>query len=273
MKNKLWIYGCSYSDKWDDSIPDEETWWGIIAHKCDLEVERLLRKEKISIDDATNCAVGGEGWLHTQQMILRTAKNWNKNDLVIIEEPPRNRTRIFNLDSKYSQPHGDSDNKILSTIIPVHYNNLKSQDDYKHMYISEVERLDEIEFNKKEKNWVTIQELLNFLQYRDTLLSLSNLHPNIYTWSNDGEVFNFYWKDDGSKSEGKLNPFWNTYKESIGNRLLHFGDYDNWTEWMGNHPSYWIDVETGDNHQNSAGHLAQGWLFLEQLENYQYISR
>ena len=61
MKNKLWIYGCSYSDKWDENVPDEETWWGIIANKYNLEVERLLRKEKISIDDATNCAVGGEG--------------------------------------------------------------------------------------------------------------------------------------------------------------------------------------------------------------------
>ena len=273
MKNKLWIYGCSYSDKWDDNLPDEETWWGIIAHKCDLKVERFLGSKTLTIDEATNLSVGGEGWLHTQQMILRTAKNWRKNDLVIIEEPPRNRTRIFNLDSQYSLAPQTGHPKILSQMVPEHYNHLKSPNDYKHMYHSEVDRLDEIEFNKQEKSWVMIQELLNFLQYRDTLLSLSNLHPNIYTWSNDGGLFNFYWNEDGTKSEGNLNPFWNTYKEGMGSRLLKFGKFDNWTEWMGNHPSYWIDIKILDNHQNKTGHLAQGWIFLEQLENYQYISR
>ena len=203
-------------------------------------------------------------------MILRSAKNWGKNDLVIIEEPPRNRTRIFNLDSDYSLHLQTGHPKILSQMVPEHYNHIRKG---YQVYTSEVDRLDEIEFNKKEKNWVTIQELLNFLQYRDTLLSLSNLHPNIYTWSNDGDAFNFYWHDDGSKAEGKLNPFWNTYKESMGSRLLKFGEFDNFTEWMGNYPSYWNDIKKLDNHQNSAGHLAQGWLFLEQLENYQYISR
>lgn len=272
MKNKLWIYGCSYSDNWNDRVlSHDDTWYGIIANKFNLDYKRIWDNNHCELDEATHFATGGEGWLYTQQMILRTAKLWNKNDLVIIEEPPRNRTRIFNLDSNYSLHEQEkSDAKILSTIVPEHYNYIRK--DYP-LYTSEVDRLDEIGFNKKNKSWVQIQELLNFLQYRDTILSLSNLHPNIYTWSNDGDVFNFYWNEDGSKSEGNLNPFWNTYKESMGSRLLKFGEFDNFTDWMGNYPSYWNDIKILDNHQNEKGHGAQGWMFLEQLENYQYISR
>ena len=59
----------------------------------------------------------------------------------------------------------------------------------------------------------------------------------------------------------------------MGSRLLKFGEFDNFTDWMGNYPSYWNDIKELDNHQNKTGHLAQGWIFLEQLENYQYISR
>ena len=38
---KLWVYGCSYSDNWNDRvIPYEETWWGIIAKELNLNVVR-----------------------------------------------------------------------------------------------------------------------------------------------------------------------------------------------------------------------------------------
>ena len=70
--------------------------------------------------------------------------------------------------------------------------------------------------------------MLNFLQYRDTILSLSNLHPNIWTWSNDGIHINWHLQQDGTRRLDDTNPFWNEYKERMGNRLLTFGDIDNY---------------------------------------------
>ncbi len=88
MKNKLWIYGCSYSDNWNDRVlSHDDTWYGIIANKFNLDYKRIWDNNHCELDEATHFATGGEGWLYTQQMILRTAKNWRKNDLVIIEEP------------------------------------------------------------------------------------------------------------------------------------------------------------------------------------------
>ena len=266
MKNKLWVYGCSYSDVWGDNTL-EDSWFGIVAN--DLNLSCIGWDE--DKEGRSRYSIAGSGWLETQQAILNTAKDWNPQDIIIIEEPPRVRTKIFNLDSQYSQPHNDP-NEILSKMVPVDYTTIKH--DYPNLYTSEYEVLEgwRKTEDRNDKNWVKVQEMLNFLQYRDTILSLSNLHPNIWTWSNDGIHINWYLQQDGTRRLDDKNPFWNEYKERMGNRLLTFGDIDNYVEWMCEHPSYWQNIEHLDNHQNKEGHIAMGWWFSRQIkENYQYI--
>ena len=65
MKNKLWVYGCSYSDVWGDNTL-EDSWFGIVAD--DLNLSCIGWDE--DKEGRSRYSIAGSGWLETQQAIL-----------------------------------------------------------------------------------------------------------------------------------------------------------------------------------------------------------
>lgn len=101
--NKLWVYGCSFSDDYmSDSI--EKAWFNIIAEKFNLE---LACK-----------GVSGVGWRRIKGWIDRDCIKWGEDDLVIIS--PSLFTRIdipeFYIDGPYGSK-GETKEDLLKWIV------------------------------------------------------------------------------------------------------------------------------------------------------------
>jgi hypothetical protein len=87
--NKLWVYGCSFSDDYMSHAIDI-AWFNIIADKFNLEL--------------ASKGVSGVGWRRIKSWIDRDCVKWNENDLIIIS--PSLFSRIDLPEFYMDEPHG-----------------------------------------------------------------------------------------------------------------------------------------------------------------------
>ena len=259
---RLWVYGCSYSDNWNDRvIPYEETWWGIVAKELNLNVVRNHHEEKDDII-STQFGLGGQGWNSVERQILMTMNEWSKDDVIIIEEPPRTRSKWHNLKLEGWE---NMDHKILSTILPEQYNNKPlfkdlQLNDYNRVMRHEAVNLDS--FSGLQDIYL-IQGYLNWSMYRGTIESLTQHFPNIHTWNFEGGYLDWYWGEENKLTTGAILPLWDEFKDKP--YRLKFGIWDTYIEWMDKTPIAWANWKKVDDHQNGWGHKVMGKMFVKQL--------
>lgn len=271
-KRRLWIYGCSYSDNWNDEyIPYEETWWGLIAREFDLYVCRSHDDKDGTLN--THHGLGGQGWGRVQQAILFTANEWKEDDLVIIEEPPRCRTNTSNTKNfnrhelfRDLQSHGlDKLEEEQSEFLTKRYYHedlfgaLVRLNEYNAPIRRASWELDDDE--RYENDYQANQPWFNWIQYRGAIKSLANLHKNLYTWNFESRYLTWHW-DNKKLNIGEPMPLWNEFEP--WDRRLIFGEHQCYTEWMTNNHDYW--TADWDDHQNIYGHKEQAKLFINQLK-------
>lgn len=142
MKNKLWIYGCSYSN--DAYFPRyNKGWFDYIADEFDLEC--------INRSDA------GFGWNRHQEFFYEDMPYWNENDKVIVESSHLVRMYSPFLQTRFERfsylPHTDcitekNDNKYLENLLYITKPMEDISDQNWNQFITSISIL-----NKFFKNW------------------------------------------------------------------------------------------------------------------------
>jgi hypothetical protein len=109
--NKLWIYGCSYSN--DGHFPrTDKGWFDYIADEWELEV--------------INRSQAGTAWSYSKNLFYSDITHWNPNDMIIVEsshlqrmysEFLQNRFEYFKYTPQTHCPIERNDENYLSTLL------------------------------------------------------------------------------------------------------------------------------------------------------------
>lgn len=88
-KNKLWVYGCSYSQRFNPEMVDI-SWPEIVSDKLNLELN--------------NRAEAGWGWNFIKDRIDEDFIQWSKNDLIIISPSLFSRISVVEMKDPFASP-------------------------------------------------------------------------------------------------------------------------------------------------------------------------
>ena len=233
--SKLKIYGCSFSDH------DPYGWDQRLAESKNMDYE--------------NYSTPGMGFTFLRENIIRTADNWTKDDIVIIQYSFHRRMWIpyfGNDDYGY-----DLDEYIAFRTKQPEHRELRAD-------VSERPQM-KFSHTRAEVNWTAFIEILPLLR---------KIKPsNLYIWLTDGEWWDGYVCPEKKCyiENGIRNPWWDEFIEEHGDILLRFGDkkeYSCYMEWLGKENQAirkLRPMEELDLHQSDWGYQKQAKWFEEQI--------
>jgi len=228
MKNKLWIYGCSFSDCWIENR--KAAWWNLLSDKLNLE--------------CINRAYAGFGWSFHQNLFYSDIDLWSDEDVIIVE------------------------NSFLTRMYPQFIIQKFEQFKYWPTTNSPKEQGDELKLNNLIELMVPIKTIVqsNYILFHNSLKLLQKLKQK---W--------FFWTVENYESYELERDFdiWDLNRKTIEkdiydlfpkNALLFENGIKYYKEWMNSNPSYCIDLNKGDIHQNQKCHKIQADLFYNQIK-------
>lgn len=234
MRNKLWIYGCSFSDCWIEN--KNAAWWKLLAQKLGL--------------DYVNRSVAGFGWSFHQNLFYSDVELWCDDDIIIVENSFLTRMYSPFLLQKFEQfkywPTTDSP---------------KEKGDEERL-----ETLLEITAPIK-----TIIEA-NYTSFFNSLKFLNKLKNKWFFWTVDSlDILQNYGIDKTPIFDywyfGKITPQNTIYDLYPKNALIFENGIKYYSEWMRQNPTYCIDLNKGDIHQTQKCHEIQSNLFYNKIQN------
>jgi len=237
--NKLWIYGCSFSDSMGDK---KESWWNMLSEKLNLE--------------CINRSQAGYGWSFHQNLFYSDCNLWNIDDIIILENSFLTRMYTPFLIEKFEK---------IKLIQPTSDFPL---DDNDELYLENL-----INITSSIKNII----VSNYTSFYNSLQIINKIHKKWFFWSVNGLNAEYFYggKTTYLSSVPQLNERWvydnkktecDVYEIFSKNKLV-FDNIIYYDDWMRKNPNYCV-LPPDDLHQNKLCHSIQCELFFKQISDF-----